>query len=128
MSSQSSFNAEEIAAAAEEITTCHCKPGWDLRCVCMPPMRTDLYKEDDISWYKNPEYTDNWDNCPMKALTIYQFFKDSRLPRLDKETKKGTHRLSAAKWFFKLHGLRGRHLDEAMDYIREDNKDILNYN
>ena len=112
----------------EEINTCNCSNGWDMRCCCYPPMVSNYIdldiNEDDLSWFKKEGYEDNWLKCPMKVVNAVQHYKDSRIC---KYTLKDTIHIPHAKWFFGLMRLTNYEVKEAIEIIKEENKDTLNY-
>ena len=110
----------------EEISTCNCKPDWDIRCCCYPPMITRSFPatmtDGDIGWYKKDGHQDNWDNCPMKVGNAVWHYTNSRLSN-DNRTKKGEYNLKYAKWVFGLMGLNQAQVKEAIDILKEQREE-----
>ena len=110
----------------EEISTCNCKPDWDIRCCCYPPMITKSFPatmtDGDIGWYKKDGHQDNWDNCPMKVGNAVWHYTNSRLSN-DNRTKKGEYNLKYAKWVFGLMGLNQAQVKEAIDILKEQREE-----
>ena len=110
----------------EEISTCNCKPDWDIRCCCYPPMITKYFPatmtDGDIGWYKKDGHQDNWDNCPMKVGNAVWHYTNSRLSN-DNRTKKGEYNLKYAKWVFGLMGLKSAQIKDAIDILKEQREE-----
>ena len=110
----------------EEISTCNCKPDWDIRCCCYPPMITRSFPatmtDGDIGWYKKDGHQDNWDNCPMKVGNAVWHYTNSRLSN-DNRTKKGEYNLKYAKWVFGLMGLNQAQVKEATAILKEQREE-----
>jgi hypothetical protein len=75
-------DSEEEQEAEEPITTCHCKPDWDFRCGCFPPVH-DLAESlcemhgRDLFWHKAEHVRDNWARCPNRIAKAVEFAHQS---------------------------------------------------
>ena len=82
MYSDEDSDSEEEQEAEEPITTCHCKPDWDFRCGCFPPVH-DLAESlcemhgRDLFWHKAEHVRDNWARCPNRIAKAVEFAHQS---------------------------------------------------
>ena len=80
--SSENSDSEEEQEVEEPITTCHCKPDWDFRCGCFPPVH-DLAESlcemhgRDLFWHKAEHVRDNWARCPNRIAKAVEFAHES---------------------------------------------------
>jgi hypothetical protein len=76
-------DSEDEQEAEEPITTCHCKPDWDFRCGCFPPVHDlaeslcEMHTGRSLFWHKAEHVRDNWARCPNRIAKAVEFAHES---------------------------------------------------